>query len=208
MPAPVEGLDIHSIDNPFTPVSADANSCPRRSLDLETLLGLKPSGTGTPHSGDIVCDRTVSNLTHSEFSRFPLDTLAKLWYSNTLTMGFSGYFDGGTDRYPDRYATDPLASHDSLRVLGKIVNASWRWGYEGRDDWNGTLQTYAGLKRFDAGEGLRTLLDFTTGCNDRGYSTRSRIYLDGAMGFLVYSGDRHLYTIGWSPSRDRTILIH
>jgi hypothetical protein len=97
-------------------------------------------------------------------------------------------------------------------LVRKLNNSMWHWGCGcgGRSGkgWNTMVRAYHAIRQFDFGlSGFTARLDYTTHCNPVGYTKCSRSYLDGVFGFLVYHGDVHVLTIGFSVASDDRLLV-
>jgi hypothetical protein len=125
---------------------------------------------------------------------FTFDELCKMHYSSPVTM---------------EQSVDTLFKESpEHQLMFKIGNSMWRWGY-GECGWNELVDIYHSLRSFVLTEDpdFELRLDYTTGCNEFGYSKFSRTYIDGVFAYLVYYKGKHVMTIGFTILEDRRILI-
>jgi hypothetical protein len=70
------------------------------------------------------------------------------------------------------------------------------------------VRAYRSIRRFNFGlPGFTVRLDYSTYYNPRGYAKCSGVFLDGVFGFLVYYGDEHVLTIGFSVAPNDQLLV-
>ena len=129
------------------------------------------------------------------FDEFSFEEICKCNYS-TIFMA-SGVMDNCFKEVPQ------------YRVVEKIRNSMWRTAIHGTN-WNETVLAYESLRKFtfsDLGPDFDVRLDYTTGCNEKGYSEHSRVFLDGVFAFLLYYKGEHAMTIGFSFYDEAHILL-
>lgn len=97
--------------------------------------------------------------------------------------------------------------HPTLHLFDKIRSSFWRWG-SSRGLWNEVAEAFDGIASFDLGNpAFELTLDYSTGCNERGWSEHSRTFLDGVFGYLVHFKGEHVMTIGFSLMAGRRVLV-
>lgn len=96
-----------------------------------------------------------------------------------------------------------------LVLLKKIQNSFWKWGNNGDDTtWGMAISLYGQMCSFSVDlEGFTAHLDWTTGYNHKGYSTSTRIFLDGVFAYLIHYRGEHVMTVGFSFTDKGELLI-
>lgn len=139
---------------------------------------------------------------HTEYHRLPLymftgfsfDELCKLYHSSFFMMSSS---------------VDDLFERDAqYEIVRKIKNSIWRWS-SCSSMWNEIVDGYNNIRNFVfiENQDFDIRFDYTVGCNQRGYSKYSRIFLDGVFGLLVYHKGVHVLTIGFSIGSNRQLYL-
>lgn len=93
-------------------------------------------------------------------------------------------------------------------LFRKIGSSMWRWG-SGTGDWNEMVDAYEGIRNFkfiDSPD-FEIRLDHAVGHNECGHTKYARVFIDGALAFLVYYKGKHVMTIGFSIMAKHRILI-
>lgn len=134
------------------------------------------------------------DLRFEHFANFTFDEICRIKHSRAICMHDS--VEKLFDKEP-QYA-----------IIGKIKGSMWRWGLN-EGSWNEIVDAYNGIRNFSLGDfpGFEIRLDYTTGRNERGYSTFARLFLDGVFAYLLYYKGQHVLTIGFSITAGRKILI-
>lgn len=110
---------------------------------------------------------------------------------------------------PSRWLYDLFEKDPKYRVIQKIRNSMWRYSVHSAEQ-NETVQTYEALRNFkfsELGSDFDVRLDYSTGCNKKGYSEFSRTFLDGVFAFLLYYKGKHVMTISFSFYDPAHILL-
>jgi hypothetical protein len=165
-------------------------------------------GKLSPHRDDIDAMRGWSNsrkelidlcgiLPRQYLSELSFEDIAKIYWPRIVQMQRSVH-----EMFEHR------AEYDLVR---KLRNSMWHWGRcssSNGKEWNTMVRAYHGIRQFDFGlSGFTARLDYSTHYNPRGYAQCSRVFLDGVFGFLVYHGDEHVLTIGFSVVQDDRLLV-
>jgi len=123
-----------------------------------------------------------------------LNELGRLYFSHKKVF---------SDSSKEEMRKDP-----KYHLIEKIRVCYAKWGAWGTITWNELVSFYNQLRTFRIGEpDFSITLDWTTGFNERGYSTYSRTFLDGVFAFLVHHKGKHVMTIGFSLADDGKLLI-
>lgn len=177
-------------------VPAHMSRNPLVSFDLKARLG-QPLLDWLQYTHDKVGMPELGRITHRipayVLSALTKDELCKVHHSTMMMMD---------SEVEDLFKKDPF-----YQLYFKIRNCMWRWGV-GRSGWNEIVDVYRSLLRFDIGHpDFEVRLDYTTGCNECGYSQHSRTFLDGVFGFLVHYRGEHVMTLGFSVMAGHRLLV-
>lgn len=89
---------------------------------------------------------------------------------------------------------EQMSMSHSYHLWNKACLSSWHKKYKALK-WNTFVKFLACLKGLNFGPDFTFEIDFTTGCNSKGYSCVKRLFIDGEIGlFLQYKG-KHVITI-------------
>ena len=187
------GINLADLTENLTPVSSDLQSTPdlsipriQRYIARTSLKNWKEKRSRVP--------------AHIAAHFFTFDEVCKMYCSSVIMVEYNDWFNYSLFR-------NDLECKPQLRVVAKINNSMWRYGMADKN-WDAIVKTWNAIRAFDFGvPGFSVTLDFTTGCNEIGYSQYSRTFLDGTMAFLVHYGDKHVMTIGFSVAKGGKILI-
>lgn len=134
------------------------------------------------------------NLPLEYLAEFSFDELCKLHYSSIIMM--------------HQTVTKLFEKSAQHEIIRKIQNCMWRWSVS-KGTWNEIVDAYENIRRFKLIDhpDFELRLDYTTGCNEFGYSKFLYTFIDGVFAFLVYYKGRHIMTIGFSIMDRRRVLI-
>ena len=123
------------------------------------------------------------------------EELAKIWVAHFIQL---------PQQLEERFESDPR-----YRIIQKLCNSTWRWGYGSEHEWNNIVDAYNGIRNFSFEiPGFEVTLDHTTRYNEFGCGEYDRsTYIDGVFAFRVHYRNLHVMTIGFSlASRGRLLL--
>lgn len=97
----------------------------------------------------------------------------------------------------------------NYEIIRKLSNSMWRWemSYKSITSWNTIVDAYNCIRSVKI-DNFDITLDYTTSCNEKGYSKFSRTYLDGVFAFLIHYNGEHVMTIGFTVLSNHRILIN
>jgi hypothetical protein len=135
----------------------------------------------------------------------PRQYLSQLSFEDTAKIDFSRVVD------MHRTVHELFERRAPYELVRKLRSSMAKWGkyhdQKGKD-WNTLVRAYHAIRRFDFGlPDFTVRLDYSTSYNPRGYAKCTRVFLDGVFGFLVYHGDEHVLTIGFSVAQDDRLLV-
>ena len=190
----MQGHKLSALDQPLSHVASGDQAKPLGHIQVVDLLGPKimehyESMWGTESDEATIRNIDARVLTH----KLTFDQLCQYKYGQFIMM--------------DRSVTDMFDNQMPWVAVQKIENSMWRWGC-GKDVWNEVVDAYNGLRDFTIPvDDFEVTLDFTTGCNERGYSREARVFLDGVFGLLVHYKGKHVMTLGFSFVAGGKLLI-
>lgn len=188
------GFPLDMFTNRLTSVPDHLTSTPNLTVDIAEILGQSRTDLVKERYGDMDIQDIARRLPASVHLKcFTFDQLCKIRYGQIFTM------DSSVEKL--------FEDNPEYSIVRKIQNCMWRWGC-GSDVWNEVVEAYDAIRNFSIPvAGFEVRLDFTTHCNERGYSSESRTYLDGVFGFLVYYKGEHVMTLGFSIMAGRRVLV-
>lgn len=186
------GYSLSMFEKDLKRVPAHRTKHPVRTFNLLETLG--PRVCQWAEDNEFDPDTLVRRLPASVLLRkLTFDQICKTRYSQMFMM--------------DSSVEELFRDRPEFSIVRKIDNSMWRWGW-GSGVWNEVVDAYNGIRNFTVPvEGFDVRLDFTTGCNQRGYSRESRTFLDGVFGFLLYYKGEHVMTLGFSVMKGRRLLL-
>lgn len=111
---------------------------------------------------------------------FTFEELVRIWYDSVIMSELSEWFE---KEHP---------------FLWKIQNCEWQYGY--RHNWNLFVDHLNGLKRLKLDlPGFEVRITHSRTINQAGSSLHIReLYLDAALGLLLYYKEEHVLTVGFA----------
>jgi hypothetical protein len=191
MEAVLTGVELSSYTDELRRVPVHLDRKPHLTFDLERALGPEAVAEASEYSGETLVER-VRNLGMADLKNLTVDQLYKVRRASIITMSSS--------------VEDAMRNEPRLRIIHKIENSMWRWGYL-RTGWNEIVDAYDSIRRFSFHPDFGVRLDYTTGHNECGHSEYSRTFLDGVFGFLIYYRGQHVMTLGFSIMGRRRLLV-
>lgn len=190
----MKGLSLKTFRLDLHMVEPDSESPVVTITDWEKKLAPAMDWINHWHGPSFDFVKKYYNLPLKALAGFSFDDLCKLHYSSVIMM--------------DRTVTDLFDKSAQHEVIRKIQNCMWRWGFS-KGTWNEIVDAYNNIRgfRFIDNPDFELRLDFTTGCNEFGYSKFKRMFIDGVFAFLVHYKGKHVMTIGFSIMHRRRILI-
>jgi hypothetical protein len=187
------GIDLKSLTGELTSVPPEHDEKPAATIEnAEARIGLYKRYMER-WCGPFDFATQYHQLPLKALQRFTFDELYKLRCSTIMMM------DASVEKH--------LEEDPNYRVLEKIRSSMWRWSLS-REGWNEIVDAYDHLRAFTLGiPGFELRLDHSTHYNEFGRGQYSRIYLDGAFGFLVYYKGEHVLTLGFSILGGRQLLL-
>lgn len=143
------------------------------------------------------------------FDRFTFEDIMRLSYDCAIQSDFDDNFRGSSMLKREDPRNDPVIMAN-WRVIWKIRNSLWHYGYQ-QPHWNTIVDFWNAIPKFDFGvPGFEVRLDWSTYCNEIGFSEFSgtkdgpfvsdRVFLDSTFGYMIFYKGEHILTIGVSPS--------
>ena len=191
----MKGLRLDLLPPDLFPVLPAYDKNPATSIvDIDKKLGHWKRHL-TEHYGDRYSFiKNYNQLPTKAFQGFSFEDLCKLYFSSKYIM--------------DNSVIELFEKNFKYEVFRKIESSMWRWGMN-KGAWNEIVQVYNSIRNFhfvnDPDFEIR--LDFSTHCNEFGYSKYTRIFIDGVFAFLVYYKKEHAMTIGFSVVAEKKLLL-
>jgi hypothetical protein len=192
----MKGVALRCFSDPLLKVEKEYNTQPIQAIEnVTTKLG--EHGLAIAH---YQCGKSFDF--EKEYYKLPIDALQGFLFDELCKLHFSSPY------MMERSVAKLFDNDPRYRVMFKIGNSMWRWGFD-KGTWNEVVDVYDGLRNFtiSLNPDFEVRLDYSTGCNQFGYSTFSRTYIDGVFAFLVYYKGKHVMTIGFSVLSKYRILI-
>lgn len=121
------------------------------------------------------------------------DDICKIFYASPIMMDIHNHFE----------------RNYQYEIIRKLKNSMWRWEFADKSpqNWNIIVDAYNSIRSVKV-DGFDITLDYTTYCNEKGYSKFSRTYLDGIFAFLIHYKGKHVMTIGFTILSNYKILLN
>ncbi len=197
----MKGIALQTLNSSLHAVSEANNAKP--SNEVPDLICRLRRWRSASEYGELIDQKL-----REEYHRFPLDAFAAFSFDELCKLKYSTIMM--MSRSVDELFGNPKEDADFAEheVVRKVENSMWRYSFAG-DNWNEVVEAHTAIRNFslDFGSEFEIRLDYTTGCNQFGYSQFSRTFLDGVFGFLVHHKGVHVMTIGFSVLADRKILL-
>jgi hypothetical protein len=191
----VKGLNLRSLSGELHRVEPEFGENPAATItDTKKKLNGWHKEMHEWWGGEFSFSEEYHRLPLKMFSGFSFDEFCKLRYSSRILM--------------DKTVCDFFETHAQHEVVRKIESSMWRWSHS-EGTWNEVVEAYDCLRRFTfvADPDFEVRLDYSTYHNPCGYSKFSRVFIDGALAYLVYYKRKHVMTIGFSILADKHLLI-